>query len=302
MKLKILVLPLLLSIISCIEVRDPDQNKKLEVVETRVFAEVRPLAQPQKYAVLIKGLSGLSQVTRKSLSSAKIGKLEQVVVSNLEAEDIVEAAGVYEYSILQNGQNIQLQVEIPHDYIIEDEMNISQLVDLKQKNDQDHFHVLETNGRVYFKARSSLLTNGENILIKAQMIESEGAIIQTFLPLQKAKNLVHGRHGGHIKLESKSIRGTLEVFMRGESGGDMLVSPTAAQMRIEDMQNDGRKGGNSGFLELQIDDQSKGRVTYALEPGQGSLGVEIRYNQKRTYKPRGVDGIAGVSQMPIGFK
>ena len=191
MKPILLILPLIFSLISCIEVRDPNEEAQvIEEVTHQPTVEVRPLPQPHRYAVLIKG--------------------------SIDTEDVIEQPGVYEYSVQKGGRQFNLQVEIPQDYVVENEMTLEQLSPVTIL-DENQFRVLETKGRVFFNARSMLTLMGEKLLIKASSIESEGALLQTFPINQTAGLGLDGRHGGHIKFEAQKIRGTLQVIMRGEN-------------------------------------------------------------------------------------
>ncbi len=309
---KLLLITLSLTLISCIEVRDPDAKTKVaEEVQSQPIVEVRPLPQPQRYAVLIKGLPDRSRISRRVIGNLKFGEAAQLANSTTEAEDIIEQAGHYEYSVQQGERNFQLRVVIPQDYVVSGDMKLQQLEkDLKLQG--KNLKVLETDGRVYFKAGASLTTMGENLLIKAQSIESEGALLQTFPVNQTSKFGVDGNHGGHIKLEALALRGTLQVIMRGGNGGLPEASSFLSGKKMDQLNNNGHKGGNSGLLEVKIQDQSQGDITFELEPGKGSAGQPIMTFcfslnanipcRPRMYKPKGEDGLNGVAQQPLGLK
>ncbi len=308
MRSKILILTFPLLLISCIEVRDPDkkdENSPTEVAQPT--AKVNALNKPQQYAVTIQGDASMSSVTRRPMGLMNQAPLAQISISNAQAEDIVEKPGQYEYSVMQNGQTFRLQVEIPEDYIVTGDMKIDQL-NLNFNTEKDQFRVLETKGRVFFMAGASLTTNGENLLIIAGMVDSEGAMIQTFPVNQKAKVGTAGRHGGKIRIEAQGLRGTLHILMRGEGGGDGESSTFATSKNISQLDNNGRKGGNSGLLEVVIANKSLGDITYELLPGQGGQGVVIMTScfsltndhcKPKIYKPKGQDGLPGIAQKPM---
>ncbi len=314
---KFLLLILSLQLISCIEVRDPD--KKVEVTELQTqpkpqpqpVVEVRSLPQPQRYAVLIKGLPDRSRVFRKVIGNLKFGESIQLSVLGAEAEDIIEQAGYYEYSVQQVDRDISLQVVIPQDYVVNGDLKLQQLE--KDLRREGNLRVLGTDGRVFFKAGASLTTMGENLLIRARSIESEGALLQTF-PLNQTSNLgFDGNHGGRIMLEASSLRGTLQVVMRGMDAGLSESSNPFGSKSFEQLNTNGHKGGNSGLLEIKIQDQSYGDITFELQPGKGSAGVPLMtgcFNltpnpppcSPSVYKEKGPDGLNGVAQQPVGIK
>lgn len=310
-----------LQLISCIEVRDPDKKAEVTEVQTQPevqiqsvpppVVEVRALPQPHKYAVLIKGIADRSRVFRKVVGNLKFGESIQLSVQNAEAEDIIEQAGHYEYSVQQIDRDIPLQVVIPQDYVIHGDKSLQQLEkDFKRRGDS---RVLEIDGRVFFKAGAALTTMGENLLIKAQIIESEGARIQTF-PLNQTSELgADGNHGGHIKIEASLLRGTLHVVMRGADAGPAESSSPFGGKSFEQKNTKGHKGGNTGLLETQIQDQSLGDITFELHPGKGTVGVPLMtgcFNlspnpppcSPSVYKEKGPDGFNGVAQQPVGIK
>lgn len=292
MKKNLLTLALPLLLISCIEVRDANEEKEVPAVESTPVAEVRALAQPHQYAVLIKSEGNLSKIFRKSINFLTQTPTVQIQSSDIQAEDIVDKPGQYEYSVQQGSKYYQLQVEIPEDYVVDGNMKIEQL-ELNVKNESDEFRVLESSGRLFFKAGSKLTTDGENFHIKVAMVDSEGARVETFPNRQEASAGAHGRHGGKIKIEAQSMRGTLHFVMRGEKGG--------AGDKVD---NNGRNGGNSGYLEASIQDSSNGDITFDLFPGDGGIGVEIRHIcimqpcGNTLAKPKGNDGAAGIAQQP----
>ncbi len=301
MKFKLLVLLLSANLISCVEVRDSEKKASPPETTASPAVEVRPLAQPQRYAVLIKSVSSSAQITRKSMSSLKFEQTSQVPTGSSEVEDVVELPGIYEYSISQNGKTTLVQVTIPKDYIISGDMNLAGF-DAPVKREKGQYRVVETSGRIYFKAGSSLMTNGENLHLKADSIESEGALVQTFPLGQTAQPGQDGRHGGHVKLEARTLSGTLQVIMRGEAGGQ------AGSANWSSDDNNGRKGGNSGLLEVAIADQKMGDVTFLLQPGKASEGVEVYHMcllhdcGRTLVKPKGTNGLDGIAQPPLGLK
>lgn len=309
-KVLLFVFPLFL--ISCIEIRDPKKQVKSPAVEAAPaalpIAEVRPLDLPHQYAVVIKGVQPMSQVMRKPISLLVEMPMAAVPVSSSQAEDVVDQPGEYLYLVQQDGATTNLKVRIPEDYVIEGDMKLDQL-SLNITTDQDHFRAYATDGRIFFKAGSTLTTNGENLLIKATSIESEGAMIQTFPANLKATDGMAGRHGGDIKLEAQSLRGTLQFFMRGENGGNGETLHSGTHKSIQQLNNNGQKGGNSGQLELAIVDQSRGGVNFELIPGAGGEGSVVAIYGCPTgqcgtivIKTKGENAKGGVAQQPIGIK
>jgi hypothetical protein len=294
-------------LVSCIEVRDANEKNKAPVQENQAgpTAEVRPLSQPHQYAVLIKNHERLMQVRRRNTEKGKLGLVE-IQVSENQAEDLLNQAGSYQYDIIQGDKTFNLVVEIPQDYVISGQMNLRNLNNLP-RDKVEGFYILETAGRLFFEAGSSLTTDGEKILVKVNSIESEGALVQTFPKGQTAQIGKSGRHGGHVKLQANTFRGSLHFALRGESGGTGEY-PILVSKRINEFNVNGGSGGNSGLLEVDIKDKSMGSISFELSPGIGGKGVEIR-NQCSgipgcmpvILRPKGQDGSSGVIQQPIGL-
>jgi hypothetical protein len=303
-------------LISCIEVRSPkDKDKTTEEKSTPDYpqpvVEIHPLDQPQHYSVVIKNVNESSVIVRKPMGDFRQDGAATVTATSVQAEDTVDMPGEYSYTVQQNGQTYPLTVTIPQDYVVAGNMTIDQL-DADMKNESDEYTTVETEGRFFFRAGAGLTTNGENLLIRAASIESEGALVQTFKDGQTAEANRDGRHGGRIKLEANSVRGTLHFIMRGENGGQ------TNNLLTKDHTTNGRNGGNSGLLEVEIQDQSNGSLTCDLRPGLGSDGVALgyvytppcsmpstSYCEKPRFvitQPKGEKGRDGIAQQPVGIK
>lgn len=292
--------------IGCVEVRDPEAKKNKEAVgasQPTIQWEVRPLSGPQKYEVILKGVSEGSQIVRKSLNFIKQSSTDYKIAQSPVFSDIVESGGVFEYLVQLGTQVTKIEVIVPQDLIIEGEVDIKSLP-LNLQRDQDEWKTLETEGRIYFRAGALITTQGAQLLIKARSIESEGATIQTFNLSQTAEALHEGRNGGQIKLVADELRGTLHFVMRGEHGGYGQL-PFQNRKGVP-FDNRGRRGGNSGLLISEIKDLSRGALSVDFDPGKGGKGTELKSFcmdpncTPVTIIPQGPDGRDGIVEQPVG--
>lgn len=152
-----------------------------------------------------------------------------------------------------------------------------------------------------------LYTLGQNVHLVADTLNSEeGGVITTFKEKQKASQGHAGRSGGQLVLEIQQAQGSLRVEMRGESGGQGLPGEDpddalngadgapGADLGVTVVGNvcsvrgndggDGQPGkagypGHPGFVggdsgELQLEIQDMGDFSYDIVkiPGEGGLG------------------------------
>ncbi len=312
-KLQTAICILLMGLVACVEVRDPKKQKDPSQglrADHQYQVHVTPLSQPQKYKVHIKGVPPRAHVTRRSLSLVNPVGPRNDLSSGGEFEDIVDQEGPVQYVFQTFQESKVIEVQIPKDFVIEGDVDLSKL-ELNVQRENDEFRILETTGRVYFKAASYLTTQGENFLIRARSIESEGAVVQTFKPDIKAANRQPGRHGGRIKIEAEEIRGTLHFIIRGEAGGDGDNQWNQPDPKV--FVNTGSRGGNSGLLIIQVPDQERGQFTYDLLPGEGGRGTNYVSSSfcilencpppiRTELVPLGSNGRKGISEWPVGLR
>lgn len=299
MLLKLSLVVIALTTAACIKVRDPKKesnDSQNAPAVSEITYEIEALDQPNRYLVKFTGLGPDSLVQRSGMGQK--GKVE--VQSITGSEDMVEQGGFYEYQFQVQGQMRKIQVQVPTDVVVEGIRNVSEfeLEEIKSKTQRINKR-LKVEGRLYFKERSALITGGQNVLIEADWIHSEGATLQTFLDSNLLVSDKEPASGGTIYLKSRGIRGTLRVEMKGQTGqvGSVLNART-----------DGYSGGNSGELFIEIENLEKGRVEPILQPGEGIKGRAIKTCHpqpnnpcvKKTIKPAGADGQPGVAQ-PVCF-
>lgn len=143
-------------------------------------------------------------------------------------------------------------VNVPRDVEIK---GVSDLRELTQLN------------RLFLRAQSKILTNGEDLVIHAKEIISEGSTIETFPIYQTAKPGVDGRNGGNIWIAAQTGRGLLEIYSRGENGGRFVV-PAANQ----DGPANVCRGGDSARVYVQINDASHMQIKPHADIGVGGSG------------------------------
>ncbi len=292
-KLNLVVLCIFMS--ACIQIRDPEkktpasqnspgpvQNLSLEV--QKLSYEIQPLSQPQHYLVRFFGVAADEKFI---LQRQPVGAQEKpVLIENLE--DLLIAPGQYQYRLQQGHHEETVSVTIPQDLVLTGAINLTQLPLVDVKDSSDYTKKLSlTDGRLFLRANTVLTTGGARVLIEADAIESEGAILQTFTPNFRVPN-GNAPSGGLIHLKTRSMRGSLHVTMRGLDGPSALIWPLPGKI----MQRDGFHGGNSGLLIVEIQDMARASITYDIVAGKGGQGAEVK-NQ-----PRGKPGHDGILQPP----
>ncbi len=185
--------------------------------------------------------------------------------------------------------------------------------------------------RLYFSSEAVLYNYDRDIIIIADELISDGAIIRNFVEGQKAAVGNGGRSGGQIKIFAKSARGQLKVFLSGENGGDGYpgadigeegrgatgargadavyrkeqrneftydiceVEPTnggqGGQGAAGPQGSGGYLGGNSGALYVEIQDSTDFILTPIRYVGEGGYGGRGGYGG-----PGGLGGEPGIDK------
>lgn len=261
-KLSLVVLTFGLS--ACIKIRDPkkeaEKSQNAPHPVTQISYEITPLPQPNRYLVKFLGLTPEALLQRSAMNGE--GKVELQALSS--QEDVVSSGGLYEYRFQDQGHEQRIEVQVPSDLVIEGDQNVSNfsLEDLKN-HELGLEKVLKVSGRLYLKANSFLNTQGMNILIEADSIESEGATLQSFRETEALINNQNGKSGGKLYLKARSLRGTTQVIMRGQTAYNIFAPGGRTQ---------GFNGGNSGELWVDIPDLSRGFIHYKALPGEAGPG------------------------------
>jgi hypothetical protein len=294
MKFKFSVIVCCLLTLGCVEVKDQNEKKSKVIQVPQITYKIEPLAQPQAYLVRFSGLNcGLNFRRTSTLKS-------RVSIDLKNCEDLVNEPGVHRYEWLEGSVPQSLSVNIPEDKIIEGTAQLSQL---SPEDVEDHDEIkkqVKISGRLYFRAGSKLVTNGESVLLEANLIHSEGASIVTFESGSRARQITNGLPGGLIFIKAKKVEGLLRVELRGQHGGH----GERQGMDVDRVLN-GANGGNSGKLWLQVEDPRNSQLSLVKEVGEPGIGSEIiRYGtrprprapRERRVLRRGADGHSGFEE------
>lgn len=268
MKFQLSVIMGCLLILGCVEVKDQNE-KKIKVIEVpQITYEIEPLAQPQSYLVRFSGLNCGHNFRRTSTLKSRVS------TDLRNCEDLVNEPGVHVYEWLEGTVAQSLSVNIPEDKIIDGTVQFSQL---NPEDVQDYSEIkkrVKFTGRLYFRAGSKLVTNGESVLLEADLIHSEGASIMTFESGSKAVEATHGQSGGLIYLRAKKLIGAFRIELRGQIGGNG-ENQFSSRKPINSLILNGSNGGNSGRFWLESLDLNQSQLNLIKEPGMGGQGTEV---------------------------
>lgn len=168
------------------------------------------LSEPNKYVVRISAdsLSSHYQIYRQQTN----GNEKLVGTMNKDAsafeDNEVEAGKEYEYTLarLDNTEKKQtLYVTIPKDLVINSTVN----------QVRSHGYA-----RVFLTEQARIQTEGQDFVLEANELISNGAVLETYTEGTKAPAGAEGRTPGRIVIKANSARGSLTIFNRGENGGD----------------------------------------------------------------------------------
>lgn len=293
MKKIFLLSGLLLTLVSCVEVKDQEEPKSPEVTAqvSSLSYEIEPLAQPHSYLVRFSGVDCEQKVSKISRSITN-----QDVQLN-QCSEVVNESGLHAYSFKEG----TLHIEIPQDVIIKGQLNLSQL-NPKIVEQKAHYDLtLKIEGRLFFESSSILYTNGASVLIEASDVISDGGRIITHRNVD-APIAQNGQHGGFIHLKTNKIQGALEVILLGQNGsnGEMY----SLLKSVESLVITGGNGGNSGKFWLEVKDDSMSFVNVIKSPGKNGIGREIvggcgfitQNCQPRVLRPKADDGQPGLKE------
>lgn len=198
-------------------------------------------------------------------------------------EVILNKAGLHQYPFAS--------VSIPKDLVIQGRVELASL------QPQD----LKVEGRLFFTKGSKLVTNGARVQLEVGDLFSQGGEIVTWDSESQALPGQHGADGGVIHLKVKNLKGPLQVVLRGQKGGSG-ETPMTTRKAIRDLDVNGKNGGNTGRLILEVENISQGLVHLKSEPGRPGEGVEVTNFcmgsdcQRLVLRPRGRDGQPGLPE------
>jgi hypothetical protein len=180
--------------------------------------------------------------------------------------------------------------------------------DRKDSEQTDFTDITINMDRLTFQPGGVLYTMGKKVRIQVQDLKSTGGKIATFPENQTAVLGRDGRSGGHIQLLAQLAVGDLQIEMRGEIGGQGATGPKPVESMkgatgpdgvLERVRNGnsgiifcreaanggrggqgskgqiggvGMRGGDTGTLELNLQDASMLDYKVTLFPGAGGRG------------------------------
>ena len=281
---------------------DSEKNKPAvgETVSNPEY-QIIPMAQPNRY-----------QIQFRSDLQSLLSSSDRVVAEKSMATSAGEFCGgcVYQFSFAVGEQSKVIRVKFPRDLVIEDKITA------ESKISQWKF---STDGRIFIKHSAWLINEDKSLILEADEIISEGAVISNFDKNKAAPAQESGRNGGSILLKAKRITGSLLVSLDGENGGGGLAGQpyerayqglsysgyygTSCELFKQggdggDGKN-GRPGGRGGFggnagdLILDVKDQAVFDLKIENEEGHGGQGGAGGPGQKG-----GAGGISGFKLIP----
>lgn len=255
---KIYPLILVPVIAACVQIKDKDKHDEVPPPDHYVEATVTP----NEFRVHLPPMGGGDEIRRQNLSQDEINpaavSLEVGVGGNL-VDAQVSPGSKYRYEYLNaNGSVLRIiEVEIPQDLVIDHEISLSCSPDWQNIY------------RVYFRNGGILTTNGNNVLLKAQMIYSDHGVIRTFPNGMTAKAEAAGRSGGEIRIFTSNASGDLAIELRGENGGAGQPVSGASNGDI----GNGGAGGDSGKFYFDSQSNNQFRITHLIQFGMGGAGA-----------------------------
>src|SRR6185312_5461303 len=251
-----LLLPILAA---CVQIKD--KSKGSDEVPTRADHFVEATATPNKFVVHLSSVDGTSEIRRQNLTENQITATAVELSSSVDGlvDTTVTPGNKYRYQYFNAaGYVIKIaEVEIPRDLVIDHEVSLSQSPDWQNIY------------RVYFMNGGILTTNGNNVLLKAQLIYSDHGVIRTFAAGATASSGMNGRSGGVIRIFTQSAAvGDLAVELRGENGG---AGSSGAALNSRNG-SDGGSGGNTGNFYFDSISNNSLRVTHLMQAGASGVG------------------------------
>jgi hypothetical protein len=188
-----------------------------------VTTELLPLEVPGEYQVRVRwkagGLLGEEwwvQRIEEGGQSRVLGRVPRDQREFLDPEKLLPRKYFYRILSYEEGKGLELgtaKVEVPSDWLA---------------TAGDHPWPELPYGR-WFLEKGARVRNGSTDR-EARLLElhSDGGVIETFPEGAKAPPGENGKAGGHIKLEIGRATGSLEIFCRGENGGDGISGSEGA--------------------------------------------------------------------------
>lgn len=229
-------------------------------------------------------IEGLKTIKKWTLSTSDTPQ-----VSFRDSE--VQSGGAYEYRFFHVPEReiSRIQIQIPRDESINGKFNPLNLLEGKPLR------------RLFLGPQAELISENRNVSLQTEFLFAEpGAKWMTFPKETTATAGQSGRSGGQLKLRARRAFGVLDIFMRGERGGDGIpggilpqaaggesISPSFSNIDINTScrnlrpggpgkngapglpGGNGGAGGHTGSLEIDIQDSQNFKVAVHFEAGSG---------------------------------
>ncbi|NUN05779.1 MAG: hypothetical protein HUU57_08455 [Bdellovibrio sp.] len=160
-------------------------------------------------------------------------------------------------------QFLSVRVQVPEDYVLSGRKKLSENLKIKA-------------ARVFIAKGTVIMTENHNLVIEANSLISENAVIQNFPLTAKASREQNGRSGGAISIIAQKAEGDLFVRLNAEEGGEGKIGAVYKVM-IDNRScagTNGGDGGNAGSLSVQFADGAAFNLNYESVPGKsGKAGA-----------------------------
>ncbi len=207
---------------ACAQFEDEQkQNSQIQTekkVSAKDFSEqiqiqVTPLIEPEKYNVSFVWPK-LEAGSRVRITLNKTVVMIESDQTGFKQDVAHNQSALYFFEILDQKNNLiktfSKNIIIPRDFVV-------------REGQSEFFEKTELNvNRFFLNHDIPITTNGNEVTINANELISDDAIIQTYIEKNKAAPSSNGKNGGKITINAKNAVGKLEIFMRGEHGGNGL--------------------------------------------------------------------------------
>lgn len=193
-----------------------EESPMLETVSSKnldkfLTVKAQPTAQPEKYMVYFSW----PKIEDNKLVRIRLDKTLAVVNPNqtdFNHEVFHDQVLTYNFEILDNASKIEKvfpkQIKIPRDFVVREGQS--------EFTEDTRINV----NRIFILNDKPLQTNGFNVELVANELRSEKGVIETFPENSKAPTNTNGKTGGKLTIKIQSATGDLNIYMRGQNGGD----------------------------------------------------------------------------------
>lgn len=280
----------------CLKITDIPKEGIAEAPQALAPIEVVAQAEANHYLVQLafRDDSDFVQRLEKSNDSAEATAALRIpfkIQAGVLIDNQVVAGHHYIYQIgKKTGENFEVtkthEVQIPIDLSIQQEMSLSK------------DEMWTQYARIFFGPKGVVTTNGHQLFVQADRMNSEAGMIRTFAGIDNGTIGGNGLSGGNIQILLNSGAGILKMEMRGQDGGSgsmgmtlpadppfvyesPILPPGSHGMRryfldfftkVGGPGGPGGAGGSSGRFQISIYSAHSLKVEKLITAGRGGLG------------------------------